>query len=68
MCSSDLVTGHVVPPGDAAALADALTRSLADRAEALALARRAREIALERFTFDGQIERTLAVYRMLVAA
>jgi glycosyltransferase involved in cell wall biosynthesis len=59
------VTGRVVPPGDAAALASALASCLGGRAEAIAIARRAREIALERFTFDMQIERTLAVYRRL---
>jgi len=59
------VTGRVVPPGDAPALANALAACLGHRGESLALARRAREVALERFTFDAQIERTLAVYRRL---
>jgi glycosyltransferase involved in cell wall biosynthesis len=61
----DGVTGRVVPPGDAQALADALLACLGNREASLALARNARETALVRFTFDAQIERTLRVYQQL---
>jgi glycosyltransferase involved in cell wall biosynthesis len=61
----DGVTGRVVPPGDAQALADALLACLGNREVSLAMARKARETALERFTFDVQIERTLRVYQQL---
>lgn len=63
----DGVTGRVVPPGDAPALAAALRDCLADPAKSAAMARRAREEALRRFTFERQIADTLAVYRQLLA-
>ncbi len=60
-------TGRVVPPGDAAALAAALRDCLAEPEKSAALARRAREYALEHLTFDKQIDDTLAVYRKVLS-
>lgn len=60
------VTGRVVPPGDAAALAAALANCLADRDKTAQMARRAREHALEHLTFDRQIDKTLQVYETVL--
>jgi colanic acid/amylovoran biosynthesis glycosyltransferase len=59
----DAVTGRVVPPGDAAALADAIGAQLADReaAQRLALAARARVEAA--FDIDTEAARLLAHFR-----
>ncbi|MFN6961431.1 MAG: glycosyltransferase [Rhodocyclaceae bacterium] len=63
----DGVTGRVVPPGDSRALAAALRASLLDRERTHEMARRAREFALHHLTFEQQIEKTLAVYRWVLA-
>jgi glycosyltransferase involved in cell wall biosynthesis len=48
-------SGEVVPPGDAAALADAILRLLADPERAAALGNSARATVLRRFEFDHSI-------------
>lgn len=40
-------TGTLVPPGDPAALAEGVNRAISDRQDALAMARRAREFAID---------------------
>jgi glycosyltransferase involved in cell wall biosynthesis len=58
------ITGWLVPPGDAAALAEALSETLAlDPVRRAALAERAIASIRARFTRDAMTERTLAVYR-----
>jgi glycosyltransferase involved in cell wall biosynthesis len=59
----DGITGRVVPPGDAPALADALLDCLQNQEKTAAMARRAREYALTHLTFDKQIEETNSIYR-----
>jgi rhamnosyl/mannosyltransferase len=56
------VTGLTVPPGDAAALADALGTLVRDEALRARLGRQASERALADFTVPRMVERTLAVY------
>jgi glycosyltransferase involved in cell wall biosynthesis len=56
-------TGLLVAPGDADALADAVARVLDDESLALGLARRGRDVALERFTaarYRSEMARLLA--------
>jgi rhamnosyl/mannosyltransferase len=60
--NQDGVTGLVVPPGDAAALADALTRLISDDDLRARLGRQARERAQAEFTIERMVDRTLAVY------
>jgi glycosyltransferase involved in cell wall biosynthesis len=60
-------TGWLVPPGDPAALADAILRALAEPPEArAAMGRAAREWVLSRFTTDAMQRATLAVYAELL--
>jgi glycosyltransferase involved in cell wall biosynthesis len=56
------VTGLLVPAGDANALAAAVDAMLSDRARAREMGRRARELALERFSTAAWMERLSAVY------
>ena len=58
-------TGRLVPARDAAALARATTDLLADPATGAELGRAARELLEERFTFDGMVAGTEAVYAEL---
>ena len=58
----DGVTGLIVPPGDATALADALRRLLADDDLRARLGAQARARALSEFTIPRMVERTLQVY------
>lgn len=58
----DGVTGRVVPPGDAEALALALVELLADPARRERMGQAGRRRFLERFTADRMVEETLAVY------
>lgn len=65
--AADAITGWLVPPGDAAALADRLATALALSAERrAALARRARAHVLAQFTVEAMQRRTLAVYDRLL--
>ncbi len=57
---------RLVPPGDPAALATALSELLADPAERAALERRAAAAAAGCYSWDAIAERTLAVYRGLL--
>jgi glycosyltransferase involved in cell wall biosynthesis len=64
----DGVTGALVPPGDAAALADALRPLLADRAVAERLGAAGREVARAEYTHDRVLDRVETVHREMVAA
>ncbi len=59
----DGVSGRLVPPGDPAALADALAAVLQDEAGRRALGSEGRRRFLERFTTERMVEDTLAVLR-----
>lgn len=62
-------TGWLVPPGDAAALADALHSALAlAPADRAAMGDRARAFATQRFTTQELQRRTLAVYDELIGS
>ncbi len=63
----DGVTGINVPPNDAAALAAALAMLCGDDALASRLGEAARARALAEFTTDRMVERTLALYREVLA-
>lgn len=58
-------TGLLVPPGDTAALGDALVALLTDRERAEAMGRRGRERALRHLTRDAWIDRFVDFYRGL---
>jgi glycosyltransferase involved in cell wall biosynthesis len=62
----DGVTGLLVPPGDAAALAAAIERVLDEPAGARARAAAARALCERRFSHAAAIERLLAVYEELL--
>jgi glycosyltransferase involved in cell wall biosynthesis len=61
----DGITGLLVPPGDIAALRDALAELLCDSARAQRMGQAARELAAQRFTWQACAERCLAAYRAL---
>ena len=56
------VTGYLVEPGDVDELRERLAELLADPALAARLGRNARELALDRFTWEACAERCLAAY------
>lgn len=58
---------HAVPPGDPAALGQALRELLADPAKLEVLAGRARELASGDYGWEGIARRTLALYEQLAA-
>lgn len=60
------VTGRVVPPGDVAALTDALGAVLGDPTRRASMGRAGRARYEAEFTFDQMLERTLGVYRAVV--
>jgi glycosyltransferase involved in cell wall biosynthesis len=63
----DAITGWLVPPGDARALAERLAQALALPApEREALAGRARAHVVAQFTVEAMQRRTLAVYDRLL--
>ena len=62
------LTGMLVPPGDAAALATAARRLMEDRGLAIKLAAAAREAVMTQFTWDHAAARTGAVIRDVLAA
>jgi glycosyltransferase involved in cell wall biosynthesis len=59
--------GELVPPGDAAALHDALVRLLGDAAALERLAAESRAAAAGPYSWERAAEATLAVYRRLVS-
>jgi glycosyltransferase involved in cell wall biosynthesis len=61
------VTGYLVPPGDATALAAAIVAMLADADGARAMARRGQARVTARFSMDAVMARTTAVYEELLA-
>jgi glycosyltransferase involved in cell wall biosynthesis len=58
----DGVTGLTVPPGDAKALADALTALVADEAMRARMGAAARERVMRDFTIRRMVDQTIAVY------
>jgi len=61
-------TGLVVPPGDSAALAAAIT-ALLDRPDwAAALGRQGQRRVAEQFSLDSMVDATLALYQEVIAA
>jgi phosphatidyl-myo-inositol alpha-mannosyltransferase len=60
--------GLLVPPGEPAALADAVTSLLADEPKRAALGRAAREIAQERYSWEGIAKRLAEIYEQLARA
>jgi len=61
-------TGLTVPPGDAGALASAMTRLLDDRAFADACGTRARTRVQTHFSRESMVTATMALYRDVVRA
>jgi glycosyltransferase involved in cell wall biosynthesis len=59
-------TGRLVPPADAAALAQAILDVLRDRPRAVAMARAGRELVLRGYTVDAMMATTTAVYSALL--
>ena len=64
----DGVTGRLVPPSDAPALAAAILALLRDPDDAAAMAERGGEMVRTRYTMDAAMERTVAVYDTLLTA
>jgi glycosyltransferase involved in cell wall biosynthesis len=62
----DGVTGRLVPPGDAGALAAAIVATLRDPEAARAMARRGQAAVLARYSLDATMTRTTAVYEELL--
>ncbi|HEU5186090.1 MAG TPA: glycosyltransferase family 4 protein [Gemmatimonadaceae bacterium] len=61
-------TGLLVPPGDATALAAALTRLLTDRALSNALATAGSQVLRDSFSWERIVDRWEAVYRRVASA
>ena len=62
----DRVTGRLVPPEDARALADAVLDLLRDPGAARAMAQRGQALVQERYTIDGMMRATTDVYRAVL--
>ena len=62
----DGANGFLVPPGNAEALAGAMTKVLTDRQLAASMGKKGRKIALERFSLDRMAEQTERVYRQVL--
>jgi glycosyltransferase involved in cell wall biosynthesis len=62
----DGLTGMLVPPGDAARLAEALLRLLRDREAAERMGAAGRELALSRFNQEACVDRFIRLYERLV--
>jgi glycosyltransferase involved in cell wall biosynthesis len=63
------ITGWLVPPGDAGALADVLARAVGlDQTERAAIGERARRHIMARFTTTAMQGRTLAIYDRLLGS
>ncbi len=58
-------TGWLVPPGDAAALADALREAMSRRDRLSAMGDAGRAVVEREFSWDAVAERTIALYRRL---
>jgi glycosyltransferase involved in cell wall biosynthesis len=58
-------TGLLVPPDDPSALADAVTRLLADEPRRQRLGAAARRLAQERYSWDDIARRLSAIYERL---
>jgi glycosyltransferase involved in cell wall biosynthesis len=65
--SVDGLTGVTVPPGDPAALADALNRLLDDPMLGARLGSAGRHRVAERYSLDAMTERTLGLYADVMA-
>ncbi len=65
---ADGQTGLLVPPGDPAALADAINALVRDQALAAAMGRRGRERAVAEFDWAGIAAQTLGLYQELTGA
>jgi alpha-maltose-1-phosphate synthase len=65
---ADGETGLLVPPGDPAALADAVNVLVRDQALAAAMGRRGRERAVAEFDWAGIAAQTLGLYEELIGA
>jgi len=61
-------TGWLVPPGDAAALADALREAMSRRGTLMAMGDAGRAVVEREFSWDAVADRTIALYRALVRA
>lgn len=66
--NNEAPVGHIVPPGDSRALANAISRALTDREQSARMAQRGYNRACSHFTTDRMVEATLAVYRELLPA
>jgi glycosyltransferase involved in cell wall biosynthesis len=64
----DGVTGFLVPPGEAAALEDALARLLGDATMRADMGRRARERAVRLFDAEGSLERYRSLFHEVARA
>ena len=64
----DGVSGLLVPPGDPAALGDALTRALSDETSSALMGKAARAYVWPRFGVDGYMSSVTALYDRLLAA
>jgi glycosyltransferase involved in cell wall biosynthesis len=58
------VNGLLVPPGDAAALAQAILRLVRDSAERAAMGTRGRQIFETRFTADQMADKSVELYEL----
>jgi glycosyltransferase involved in cell wall biosynthesis len=58
-------TGWLVPPGDAAALADALREAMSRRGSLIAMGDAGRALVEREFSWDAVADRTIALYRTL---
>ena len=65
--SLDTVTGITVPPGDPGALAAAINGLLDDPARSARLGEAGRRRVAEHYSLEGMTERTLALYRRVLA-
>jgi len=58
-------TGWLVPPGDPAALSDALREAMSRRGGLIAMGDAGRALVEREFSWDAVAERTIALYRAL---
>ena len=63
-----LLGGLLAPPGDAAALAQAMIRIMEDPAEARQWAEAGRRTVLERFTMERHVASIQAIYERMLGA